>query len=106
MSQIVQVVSMLEVPMRLGSASFQSNEVSGAQNSLSRCCAAPAPAQSAPRDSISSSSSSSSPAAMGQRRRNDGQHAARQESPDVERTLFSMHLQVVEPSSLVSHRRR
>uniref|UniRef100_A0A2P2PYB2 Uncharacterized protein MANES_11G072300 n=1 Tax=Rhizophora mucronata TaxID=61149 RepID=A0A2P2PYB2_RHIMU len=34
MSQIVQVVSMLEVPMRLGSASFQSNEVMGPQQSL------------------------------------------------------------------------
>ena len=34
MSQIVQVVSMLLVPRRLGSWSFQSNEVKGAQNSL------------------------------------------------------------------------
>ena len=34
MSQIVQVVSMLDVPKRLGSVSFQSKDVSGAQNSL------------------------------------------------------------------------
>ncbi len=33
MSQMVQVVSMDEVPRRLGSASFQSKEVSGAANS-------------------------------------------------------------------------
>ncbi|KAG6650964.1 hypothetical protein CIPAW_06G079500 [Carya illinoinensis] len=32
-SQMVQVVSMLEVPTRLGSMSFQSKEVSGVQNS-------------------------------------------------------------------------
>ena len=34
MSQIVQVVSILEVPILLGSTSFQSKEVNGAQNSL------------------------------------------------------------------------
>ena len=34
MSQIMQVVSMEEVPMIFGSCSFQSNEVSGAQNSV------------------------------------------------------------------------
>ena len=33
MSQMVQVVSMLEVPKRLGSVSFQSKEVRGAQYS-------------------------------------------------------------------------
>ena len=33
MSQMVQVVSMLEVPRRLGSVSFQSKEVRGAQYS-------------------------------------------------------------------------
>lgn len=31
--QIVQVVSMLDVPIRFGSTSFQSNEVRGAQKS-------------------------------------------------------------------------
>jgi hypothetical protein len=31
--QIVQVVSMLDVPMRLASTSFQSNDVNGAQKS-------------------------------------------------------------------------
>ena len=31
--QMVQVVSMLEVPNKFGSTSFQSNEVSGAQKS-------------------------------------------------------------------------
>ena len=36
--QIVQVVSMLEVPTRLGSDSFQSKEVKGAQNSLFLFC--------------------------------------------------------------------
>jgi len=34
MSQIVQVVSILDVPMMVGSSSFQSKEVSGAQYSL------------------------------------------------------------------------
>jgi hypothetical protein len=33
-SQMVHVVSTLEVPMRLGSLSFQSKEVRGAENSL------------------------------------------------------------------------
>ena len=41
MSQMVQVVSMLDVPRRFGSVSFQSNDVSGAQNSLFLFCAAP-----------------------------------------------------------------
>ena len=39
MSQMVQVVSMDEVPMMLGSVSFQSKEVSGAQNSVFLFCA-------------------------------------------------------------------
>ena len=39
MSQIVQVVSMLEVPIMLGSLSFQSNDVSGEQNSVFLFCA-------------------------------------------------------------------
>ena len=34
MSQMVHVVSTLEVPIMLGSTSFQSNDVNGAQNSL------------------------------------------------------------------------
>ncbi|CAL1407765.1 unnamed protein product [Linum trigynum] len=34
MSQIVQVVSMLEVSIQLGSISFQSKDVRGVQNSL------------------------------------------------------------------------
>jgi hypothetical protein len=38
MSQIVHVVSMLLVPRRLGSWSFQSKLVNGAQNSLLRFC--------------------------------------------------------------------
>ena len=38
MSQMVQVVSMLEVPSLLGSVSFQSKDVSGAQNSLFLFC--------------------------------------------------------------------
>ena len=38
MSQMVQVVSMLEVPNRLRSVSFQSNEVKGALNSLFLFC--------------------------------------------------------------------
>lgn len=38
MSQMVQVVSMLLVPTRLGSASFQSKDVSGAENSLCLFC--------------------------------------------------------------------
>ena len=38
MSQMVQVVSMLEVPRRFGSVSFQSNDVNGAQNSLFLFC--------------------------------------------------------------------
>lgn len=38
MSQIVHVVSMLDVPKRFGSVSFQSNDVSGAQNSLFLFC--------------------------------------------------------------------
>lgn len=37
-SQMVQVVSILEVPKRFGSVSFQSNDVSGAQNSLFLFC--------------------------------------------------------------------
>ena len=40
MSQMVQVVSMLEVPRRLGSVSFQSKEVRGAQNSEFLFCSA------------------------------------------------------------------
>lgn len=39
-SQIVQVVSMLDVPIIFGSASFQSNEVRGAQYSLFVFCVA------------------------------------------------------------------
>ena len=38
MSQMVHVVSMLEVPSLLGSVSFQSKDVSGAQNSLFLFC--------------------------------------------------------------------
>lgn len=38
MSQIVQVVSMLDVPSLLGSVSFQSNDVKGAQYSLFLFC--------------------------------------------------------------------
>jgi len=38
MSQMVQVVSMLDVPSRFGSVSFQSNDVNGAQNSLFLFC--------------------------------------------------------------------
>ena len=38
MSQIVQVVSMLEVPSLFGSVSFQSKDVRGAQNSLFLFC--------------------------------------------------------------------
>lgn len=38
MSQMVQVVSMLEVPSLFGSVSFQSKEVKGAQNSLFLFC--------------------------------------------------------------------
>lgn len=38
MSQMVQVVSMLDVPKRFKSDSFQSNDVSGAQNSLFLFC--------------------------------------------------------------------
>ena len=38
MSQMVQVVSMLEVPSLLGSVSFQSKDVRGAQNSLFLFC--------------------------------------------------------------------
>jgi hypothetical protein len=34
-SQMVHVVSIEEVPMRLGSSGFQSNEVKGAEKSLS-----------------------------------------------------------------------
>ena len=34
MSQMMQVVSMEEVPMMFGSCSFQSKDVSGAQNSV------------------------------------------------------------------------
>ena len=37
-SQMVHVVSMLDVPKRLGSVSFQSKDVSGAQNSLFLFC--------------------------------------------------------------------
>ena len=40
MSQMVQVVSILDVPSRFGSVSFQSNDVSGAQNSLFLFCTA------------------------------------------------------------------
>ena len=40
-SQMVQVVSMEEVPRRLGSVSFQSKDVSGAQNSLFLFCIPP-----------------------------------------------------------------
>ena len=40
MSQMVHVVSMEEVPSRFGSVSFQSNDVSGAQNSLFLFCSA------------------------------------------------------------------
>ncbi len=40
MSQMVQVVSMLDVPSRFGSVSFQSNDVNGAQNSLFLFCVA------------------------------------------------------------------
>ena len=39
MSQMVQVVSMEEVPRRFRSVSFQSKDVSGAQNSLFLFCA-------------------------------------------------------------------
>ena len=39
MSQMVQVVSMEDVPRRLRSVSFQSKDVSGAQNSLFLFCA-------------------------------------------------------------------
>jgi hypothetical protein len=35
MSQMVQVVSMELVPIKLGTSGFQSNDVRGAQNSLS-----------------------------------------------------------------------
>ena len=35
---MVHVVSMLDVPKRFGSVSFQSNDVSGAQNSLFLFC--------------------------------------------------------------------
>ena len=38
MSQMVQVVSMLDVPSRFGSVSFQSKDVNGAQNSLFLFC--------------------------------------------------------------------
>ena len=38
MSHIVQVVSMLDVPSRFGSVSFQSKDVKGAQNSLFLFC--------------------------------------------------------------------
>ena len=38
MSQMVHVVSMLEVPSRFGSVSFQSKDVRGAQNSLFLFC--------------------------------------------------------------------
>lgn len=41
MSQMVQVVSILDVPNRFGSVSFQSNDVSGAQNSLFLFCFGP-----------------------------------------------------------------
>ena len=40
MSQMVQVVSMEEVPKRLGSVSFQSKDVRGAQNSVFLFCMA------------------------------------------------------------------
>ena len=40
MSQMVQVVSMLDVPSRFGSVSFQSKDVNGAQNSLFLFCTA------------------------------------------------------------------
>ena len=40
MSQMVHVVSMLDVPRRFGSVSFQSKDVSGAQNSLFLFCGA------------------------------------------------------------------
>eukprot|EP00966_Prymnesium_polylepis_P075971 1761267-Prymnesium_polylepis.1 len=39
MSQMVQVVSIEQVPMMFGSCSFQSNDVSGAQNSVFLFCA-------------------------------------------------------------------
>ena len=41
MSQMVHVVSMLDVPSLFGSVSFQSNEVKGAQNSLFLFCGNP-----------------------------------------------------------------
>lgn len=46
MSQMVHVVSMLDVPMMLVSAVFQSNDVSGAQYSLVLFCACAAPEES------------------------------------------------------------
>jgi hypothetical protein len=48
MSQIVHVVSMLDVPTRLGSMSFQSKDVSGAQKSLFLFCEAAERARTPP----------------------------------------------------------
>ena len=48
MSQMVQVVSMEDVPKRLGSVSFQSKEVSGAQNSVFLFCMPQLPSAARP----------------------------------------------------------
>jgi hypothetical protein len=92
-SQMVHVVSMLDVPIIVGSVSFQSNDVSGAQYSLLLFCIATQNTKQAPREGERA------------RRKRDTRVTGRrraapcaQQTPAA-RTLFSSASSLTSPSS-------